>query len=80
MTNTDLARILKSDEIQSVIRAPNKTVIRRKIKQNPLTNRHALLHLNPFAGVEKLVATQEQNKNIAAKAALRAERAKKKKK
>ncbi|XP_042215235.1 60S ribosomal protein L4-A-like [Homarus americanus] len=79
MTNTDLARILKSDEIQAVIRAPNKTVVRRKIKQNPLTNRHALLHLNPFARVEKKTATIRQKQRIAAKAAPEAKKAEGKK-
>ncbi|MCE2196873.1 hypothetical protein GQ599_10095, partial [Streptococcus thermophilus] len=72
MTNTDLARILKSEEIQSAIRPPNKIVTRRKIKKNPLSNRHALLHLNPFARVEKKAATIEQKKRIEAKAALEA--------
>ncbi|KAK8738686.1 hypothetical protein OTU49_004009 [Cherax quadricarinatus] len=75
MTNTDLARILKSDEIQLAIRAPNKTVIRRKIKKNPLSNRHALLHLNPFARVEKKAAILEEKKRIEAKKAIETKKA-----
>jgi len=75
MTNTDLARILKSEEIQAVLRNPKKTVIRRQIKNNPLRNRHALLQLNPYAKVEKKRATASQNKRIKAKAQLLAKRA-----
>merc|ERR1711934_990271 len=35
MANTDLARLLRSEEIQAVIRAPNKVVKRRITKHNP---------------------------------------------
>merc|ERR1712224_162242 len=39
MTNTDLSRLLKSDEIQSVLRAPKKSGhVRRVLKKNPLKN------------------------------------------
>merc|ERR1719481_1928247 len=38
MTNTDLSRILKSEEIQKVLRAPNKKIVRRVLKKNPLKN------------------------------------------
>merc|ERR1712183_1062395 len=58
MTNTDLARLLKSEEIQSVIRKPKKTVDRKKIKPNPLTNYVAMLQLNPFNRVEKKLAQE----------------------
>jgi large subunit ribosomal protein L4e len=48
MTNTDLDRIIQSDEIQSVIRP---RVIRKRIvrKKNPLKNFYAMVKLNPFA-------------------------------
>merc|ERR1712126_453426 len=70
MTNTDLARLLRSDEIQAVVRAPNKVVKRRVTKHNPLKNTRALLQLNPFAAVEKKNASLIQERRVKAKAAL----------
>jgi len=49
MANTDLARLLRSDEIQGVIRAPNKKRVLSKTKLNPLTNQKAMAKLNPYA-------------------------------
>ena len=50
MANPDLARIINSDAIQSVVRAagPKKTR-RTAIKKNPLKNLNVLLKLNPYA-------------------------------
>ncbi|KAL3144447.1 60S ribosomal protein L4A [Trebouxia sp. C0010 RCD-2024] len=49
MTNSDLTRLINSDEVQSVVR-PKKTVKRgRPLKKNPLKNLGALLRLNPYA-------------------------------
>jgi len=56
MSNTDLGRLLKSEEIQKVIRAPNKQVERRKTKYNPLKNSRAMNKLNPYATVLKRAA------------------------
>nr|SVE84322.1 EOG090X0822 [Daphnia pulex] len=42
MTGTDLSRLLKSDEIQKMIR-------RASVKRNPLTNMRALMKLNPYS-------------------------------
>ncbi|XP_074114832.1 ribosomal protein L4 [Cotesia typhae] len=56
MANTDLSRILKSEEIRKVLRAPRKKVIRRVKKLNPLKNTRAMLKLNPYAAVTKRVA------------------------
>jgi len=53
MTNTDLSRLLKSQEIQSVLRAPKKDKSRRILKKNPLTNVQAMDKLNPYAKVQK---------------------------
>lgn len=53
MANTDLTRLLKSDEIRSVLRAPNKKVFRRVRRLNPLVNKRALVRLNPYAAVVK---------------------------
>jgi len=53
MANTDLSRLLKSDEIRAVLRAPNKQVHRRVRRLNPLVNKRALVRLNPYAAVLK---------------------------
>jgi len=53
MANCDLGRLLKSDEIQKVIRAPEKKVVRRRTKLNPLKNMKAMVKLNPFALVTR---------------------------
>ncbi|XP_043669004.1 60S ribosomal protein L4 [Vespula pensylvanica] len=56
MANTDLSRLLKSDEIRRVLRAPRKKVVRRVKKLNPLNNTRAMLRLNPYAAVLKRAA------------------------
>lgn len=56
MSNTDLSRLLKSDEIQKVVRAPKKGVVRAVKKLNPLRNTRAMLRLNPYAAVLKRTA------------------------
>jgi len=68
MTNTDLSRLLKSDEIQKVIRAPIKKVVRRQTKLNPLRNMRALAKLNPYAIVQKRASLLKEEK-VAAKQA-----------
>ncbi|KAG5883837.1 hypothetical protein JTB14_033758 [Gonioctena quinquepunctata] len=53
MSNTDLSRLLKADEIKAVLRPPQKKIVRRVRRLNPLTNTRALLKLNPYAAVLK---------------------------
>lgn len=53
MANPDLERLLKSEEITSVLRRPNKRVVRHVRRLNPLTNTRALVKLNPYAEVVK---------------------------
>ncbi|XP_018566324.1 60S ribosomal protein L4 [Anoplophora glabripennis] len=53
MSNTDLSRLLKADEIKAVLRRPQKKVVRRVRRLNPLNNTRALLKLNPYAAVLK---------------------------
>lgn len=79
MTNTDLARLLKSREILSACRDPiKKKVQKRRTKLNPLNNRDAMQHLNPYAGVIRKAATEKQAKDIAAKQKIHEEKQKKK--
>merc|ERR1712121_587333 len=49
MASFDLARLLKSDEIQAVIREPKKEIHRRVLKKNPLKNFRVMVRLNPYA-------------------------------
>jgi len=49
MASFDLARLLKSEEIQSVIRDPKKEIRRRILKKNPLKNYRVMVRLNPYA-------------------------------
>lgn len=53
MANTDLSRLLKSEEIRKVLQAPNKSVFRSVRRLNPLVNKRALVKLNPYAEVLK---------------------------
>ena len=68
MANTDLSRLLKSDEIRKVLRAPNKRVVRATRKLNPLTNTRAMLRLNPYSAVlrKKAALDQERRNNLRA--------------
>ena len=53
MAVSDLSRLLKSEEIRKVLRAPNKKVNKAVVKKNPLKNVRAMLQLNPYAAVLK---------------------------
>lgn len=53
MTNSDLGRLLKADEVQRVLRPPRRVRGRRVFKRNPLKSVRTLLKLNPYAAVVK---------------------------
>lgn len=74
MANTDLARLLKADEIRKVLRAPRKKVVRRVKKLNPLSNTRAMLRLNPYAAVLKRAAILTTRKRQQEKELLLAEK------
>eukprot|EP00897_Mesotaenium_endlicherianum_P004918 jgi/Mesen1/4454/ME000227S03472 len=70
MANSDLARIVNSDEIQSVVRPTKVSIKRRVLKKNPLKNLGALLKLNPYAKTARrmeLLAQAERMKSKAEK-------------
>lgn len=48
MTSSDVARIINSDQVQSVIRAPVTKVAQHAKKKNALKNRDVMLQLNPY--------------------------------
>ncbi|RZF47447.1 hypothetical protein LSTR_LSTR007374 [Laodelphax striatellus] len=62
MANSDLSRLLKSDEIKKIVKPPQKGVVRRVKKLNPLRNTRAMLKLNPFAAVLKRKAILDAQK------------------
>jgi len=66
MTNSDLTRIINSDEIQSVIRAskPSKRLPRLR-KKNPLTNLNVMLKLNPYAKTLRRRDLASKNSKVA---------------
>jgi hypothetical protein len=54
MANADVARLINSDEVQSVVRPPKEAAIQaRPLKKNPLKNLGALVKLNPHAIVTR---------------------------
>jgi large subunit ribosomal protein L4e len=67
MANTDLSKLLKSEEIRKVLRAPNRKVAKAVRKNNPLKNIWAMIKLNPYAAVMKKNAELVAAKNIRAK-------------
>jgi len=48
MANADLARIINSDEVQSVVRPANRSVSKVPRKKNPLKNVQEMIRLNPY--------------------------------
>jgi len=70
MTNLDLMRLLKSDEIQGAIRDPIKTVVRRGLKKNPLKNYRVMCRLNPYHKVMIKAAKNLESLRSKRKAAL----------
>lgn len=66
MTNSDLTRLINSDEIQSIVRPPKVQKRGRPLKKNPLKNLGALLKLNPYAKTarrQQLLSQAKARKN-----------------
>jgi large subunit ribosomal protein L4e len=59
MTNSDLGRLLTSDEIQRVLKSKSHDRKRRVLKRNPLKNNRALFKINPFAVTQKRIALKK---------------------
>ncbi|KAI9117476.1 hypothetical protein K1719_011642 [Acacia pycnantha] len=67
MVNSDLARIINSDEIQSVVRPIKKEGKRAPLKKNPLKNLNAMLKLNPYQKTAKRMALLAEAQRVKAK-------------
>jgi large subunit ribosomal protein L4e len=74
MSNSDLSRLLKSDEVQRALRPPQRQNKRRVLKKNPLKNIRVMLKLNPYAEVQKRNAIMAQENQRAAREVLMAKR------
>lgn len=70
MTNQDLARILKSDEVQSALCPRRKENERRHLKKNPIKNIRVMAKLNPYAITKKRKAIVEQERAVKRKVIL----------
>ena len=75
MAVTDLSKLLKSEEIRKVLRAPNRKVTKAVVKTNPLKNVRTMLQLNPYAAVEKKQAELTLAAKMAKKEAAKAKAA-----
>lgn len=78
MSNPDLARLINSDEVQSVVAPPKEGGRRSSLKKNPLRNLGALLKLNPAAKAERratLLTSETARANKAREERLKAARA-----
>jgi len=78
MTNADLARIINSDEIQSVVRPAYENAAKPLPKRNAIKNVDALEALDPFAAAARKAETRAMNARVGKKAELLAAKRKKK--
>jgi len=76
MSNTDLARLINSDEVQSIVNPAETTSTVLPIKRNPTRTPAAKVALNPY---HKAVQAREQGAKKITKAQLKAKRATSKK-
>ncbi|KAK2977607.1 hypothetical protein RJ640_007243 [Escallonia rubra] len=67
MVNADLARIINSDEVQSVVRPIKKEVKRAPLKKNPLKNLNTMLKLNPYAKTARRMSLLAEAQRVKAK-------------
>ncbi|KAJ8563367.1 hypothetical protein K7X08_031819 [Anisodus acutangulus] len=68
MVNADLARIINSDEVQSVVRPIKNDVNKRAtLKKNPLKNLNVLLKLNPYAKTARRMSLLAEAQRVKAK-------------
>ena len=68
MTNSDLARIINSDEIQSVVRPATSATLVLPKKRNPIKNSSVRIALNPYHAVVKSREEEKKALNKTAKA------------
>ncbi|KAH7365535.1 hypothetical protein KP509_18G033500 [Ceratopteris richardii] len=67
MSNSDLSRIINSDEVQSIVRPTKKDVKRRVLKKNPLKNLGTMIKLNPYAKTARRMEILAQLQRVKAR-------------
>ncbi|KAH7432799.1 hypothetical protein KP509_07G041200 [Ceratopteris richardii] len=67
MANSDLSRIINSDEIQSIVHPTKKDVKRRVLKKNPLKNLGTMIKLNPYAKTARRMEILAQLQRVKAR-------------
>ncbi|KAG8647328.1 60S ribosomal protein L4 [Manihot esculenta] len=67
MVNADLARIINSDEVQSVVKPIKNEVKRAPLKKNPLKNLNVMLKLNPYAKTARRMSLLAEAQRVKAK-------------
>jgi len=69
MTNSDFARLIRSEEISKVVRGPRKNLKKSVVHRNPLRKPALMAKLNPYAPVLRraaVLASQPEKKAPAA--------------
>jgi large subunit ribosomal protein L4e len=74
MANSDLSRLLKSEEIRKSLRPRKFTQAVKRIKKNPLKNPAVMARLNPHALILKKYARLSNEKNRVAREVLKQKR------
>ena len=62
MTNADIARIINSNEIQSVLETRKEAPKAQRVRKNPLTNNSVLGRLCPWAVTQKKISALAHKK------------------
>jgi len=60
MINSELKRLINSNEVQSILNSPKKTIRSKNHKKNPLQNKIAYHKLSPYT--EKKIKRKKINK------------------
>jgi len=77
MTNADIARIINSNEVQSVLTARKAAPVRTGSRKNPLKNASVFGRLCPWAATQKKINRLAHKKGSAVQKAVSAQKAKK---
>jgi len=77
MANSDVTRLINSDEVQSKVRATQTTIVRKRLKKNPLKNLGAKVRLNPYTlSLRRSEALAQQRRAAKKEEVVKAARAK----
>jgi len=68
MANSDLSRLINSDEVQAIVNPPKEPTKKPLLKRNPLKNLGAMIKLNPYAKTAKrMELLKSKTKGVAKK-------------